>query len=145
MHAFDMVCNSLLAGSVDIVTALLPHVRDVAAFLEAWPSVQRLLESFLRYVAFLFAVAAGEFGMLLLQSLHMVVLGKHLQAQQPCTCAGESGRCAGRLHPRHSFVNFRLVQLQHCPAAGSFPDHLTQQFCAHHSSPLRAIRSPGAP
>lgn len=49
MHAFDMVCNSLLAGSVDIVTALLPHVRDVSGFLEARPSVQMLLESFLKY------------------------------------------------------------------------------------------------
>lgn len=48
MHAFDMVCNSLLAGSVDIVTALLPQVHDVPGFLEARPSVQRLLESFLR-------------------------------------------------------------------------------------------------
>jgi hypothetical protein len=49
MHAFDMVCNCLLAGSVDVVTALLPEVHDVPTFLDARPSVQRLLESFLRY------------------------------------------------------------------------------------------------
>eukprot|EP00892_Ulva_mutabilis_P003342 jgi/Ulvmu1/137/UM001_0141.1 len=48
MHAFDILCNSILASSVDVVVAVLPQVQDVHSFLVACPGIQSLLESFLR-------------------------------------------------------------------------------------------------
>lgn len=48
MHAFDILCNAILASSVDIVVAVLPQVQDVHSFISARPGIQNLLESFLR-------------------------------------------------------------------------------------------------
>lgn len=51
MHAFDILCNAILASSVDIVVAVLPQVQDVHSFMAARPGIQNLLESFLRYAS----------------------------------------------------------------------------------------------
>ena len=47
-HAFDILCNVILASSVDVVVAVLPQVQDVHSFMVARPGIQNLLELFLR-------------------------------------------------------------------------------------------------
>lgn len=44
-HAFELLCNCVLPGSVDVLCALLPHVTDVAALQRARKPTQRMLES----------------------------------------------------------------------------------------------------
>jgi hypothetical protein len=47
-HAFELLCNCILANSVDIVGALLPNVTCQRTLEAARSPVQRLLEAFLR-------------------------------------------------------------------------------------------------